>query len=163
MTPTSDEKSYRPGVGMVILNPRAEVLVARRIDTPGDAWQMPQGGIDAGEDPRTALFREMGEEIGTSAAEILAETPDWISYDLPPEIAAVLWGGRYRGQRQKWFLLRFLGRDADIEISTRHPEFSAWRWTDFETLPEMIVPFKRDLYRRVVTAFAPAVADFRRR
>ncbi|MGE4528227.1 MAG: RNA pyrophosphohydrolase [Rhodospirillaceae bacterium] len=155
------ERPYRLGVGLVLLNPAAQVFVAQRIDTPEPAWQMPQGGIDAGEDPRTAAFREMAEEIGTGAAEVLAETPDWLTYDLPPAIADRVWKGRFRGQKQKWFLMRFLGADADIDIATAHPEFSTWKWAEFDTLPELIVPFKRPLYHAVVEAFAPRVALLR--
>lgn len=155
------ERPYRLGVGIVLLNPEAKVFVAQRIDTPQPAWQMPQGGIDEGEEPRATAFREMGEEIGTAAAELLAETPDWITYDLPAPIADKVWHGRYRGQRQKWFLMRFTGSDADIDIATEHPEFCAWTWAEFETLPHIIVPFKRPLYAAVVDAFAPHVADFR--
>jgi len=155
------ERPYRLGVGLVLLNPAAQVFVAQRIDTPEPAWQMPQGGIDAGEDARTAVFREMAEEIGTDAAEVLAETEDWLTYDLPPAIADGIWKGRYRGQKQKWFLMRYLGADADIDIATAHPEFSTWKWAAFDTLPDLIVPFKRPLYRAVVEAFAPRVAAMR--
>jgi len=105
----------------------------------------------------------MGEEIGTEAAEVLAETEDWLTYDLPIDIADRVWKGRFRGQKQKWFLMRFLGADADIDIATAHPEFSIWKWADFDTLPEMIVPFKRPLYQAVVDAFAPRVAALRQR
>jgi putative (di)nucleoside polyphosphate hydrolase len=151
------ERPYRLGVGIVLINPQAKVFAARRIDTTETAWQMPQGGIDEGEEPRAAVFREMAEEIGTNAADILAETDDWLDYDLPPAIADRIWKGRYRGQKQKWFLMRFTGNDADIDIATEHPEFSDWMWTDFRSLPELIVPFKRALYTAVVEAFASRV------
>ncbi|MBN2752736.1 MAG: RNA pyrophosphohydrolase [Rhodospirillaceae bacterium] len=151
------QRPYRLGVGIVLLNAQSQVFVAQRIDTPSPAWQMPQGGIDAGEDPRTAAFREMEEEIGTCAAEILAETEDWLTYDIPAEIADHLWKGRFRGQKQKWFLMRFTGTDADINIATKHPEFTTWRWTDFHSLPDVIVPFKRPLYTAVVDFFSPHI------
>jgi putative (di)nucleoside polyphosphate hydrolase len=145
---------YRPGVGIMLLNRGGEVFVARRIDMPAiPAWQMPQGGIDAGETPRQAAFRELEEEIGTASAEILAESRGWLYYDLPPELAAGIWGGRYRGQRQKWFAMRFIGSDGEINLATKHPEFDAWRWVPPSQLPELIVPFKRQLYTQVLTEF----------
>jgi len=155
------ERPYREGVGIVLLNRSAQVFVAQRVDSKEPAWQMPQGGIDAGEDPHATALRELEEEIGTNAAEILAETDGWLTYDLPPVIADVIWKGRFRGQRQKWFLMRFTGTDADIDIATEHPEFSAWKWADFESLPALIVPFKRPLYEAVVLSFAPRVAALR--
>jgi putative (di)nucleoside polyphosphate hydrolase len=138
----------------MLLNRGGEVFVARRIDMPAiPAWQMPQGGIDAGEAPRQAAFRELEEEIGTARAEILAESREWLCYDLPPELAAGVWGGRYRGQRQKWFAMRFIGSDSEINLGTEHPEFDAWRWVPPSQLPELIVPFKRQLYTDVLTEF----------
>ena len=119
---------YRPGVGIFLLNAVGEVFVAQRIDTRQEAWQMPQGGIDDGETPRQAALREMAEEIGTNKAEILAESRHWLSYDLPPELVSKVWKGRYRGQKQKWFALRFLGEDSDIDLATPEPEFLSWRW-----------------------------------
>ena len=157
-----DQRPYRLDVGIVLLNPQGQVFVARRIDTAEVAWQMPQGGINDGEDPRATALREMLEEIGTDKAEILAETEDWLAYDLPPEIADRIWRGRFRGQKQKWFLLRFTGTDTDIDIATEHPEFCAWSWADFDALPDLIVPFKRPLYEAVVDAFAPHIAAYRR-
>ena len=115
------------------------------------AWQMPQGGIDPGETPRQAALRELKEEIGTGKAEILGESRMWLKYDLPVELAAGMWGGRYRGQRQKWFAMSFLGSDTDIDLATEHPEFDAWKWIQPEQLPEMIVPFKRQLYLDILT------------
>jgi putative (di)nucleoside polyphosphate hydrolase len=145
---------YRPAVGIMLLNRRGEVFVARRIDMPmTSAWQMPQGGIDAGETPRQAALREMREEIGTDKAEILGESVGWLQYDLPPDLAGEVWSGRYRGQRQKWFVMRFTGSDADIDLATDHPEFDAWRWVAPERLPELIVPFKRQLYVDVLAEF----------
>lgn len=151
------ERPHRLGVGIVLIGPQARVFVARRIDTAEAAWQMPQGGIDEGETPRDAVFREMAEEIGTDKADILEETDGWLNYDLPPDIADRIWKGRFRGQKQKWFLLRFTGKDSDIDIATEHPEFSDWMWADFKTLPDLIVPFKRPLYAAVVDIFAPRV------
>ncbi len=156
---TSDPKAgYRPGVGVMLVNGQGLIFVARRIDTPGDAWQMPQGGIDGGETPVEAARRELEEEIGTVRAEVLAETPYWLSYELPPELAGRMWGGKYSGQTQKWFLLRFTGDDRDIDLDHHdHPEFSAWRWAALEDLPLLIVPFKRRLYADIVAAFEDAV------
>ena len=144
---------YRLGVGMMLLNAANEVFVGRRIDTSAEAWQMPQGGIDEGEDPRAAALRELAEEIGTDKAEILAETEGWLDYDLPAELVPKVWKGRYRGQRQKWYALRFLGTDSDIDLEAHHPEFEAWKWVPMREVPGIIVPFKRDLYRRIVDSF----------
>ncbi len=145
---------YRPGVGMMILNPAGLVFVGRRIDQTAEAWQMPQGGVDPGEAPREAALREMTEEIGTNKAEIVAESRGWLRYTLPIELVPKVWGGRYRGQEQKWFVLRFLGKDRDIDIATHHPEFGAWRWIPRDQLLALIVPFKRGLYRQVLAEFA---------
>jgi putative (di)nucleoside polyphosphate hydrolase len=146
---------YRPAVGIMLLNAQQLVFVARRLDMPKEhpAWQMPQGGIDPGETPREAALRELKEEIGTDRAEIVAESREWLSYDLPDEIAPKMWGGRYRGQRQKWFVMRFLGRDGDIDLATAHPEFDAWQWIAPRLLPQLIVPFKRRLYLDVLAEF----------
>jgi putative (di)nucleoside polyphosphate hydrolase len=145
---------YRLGVGVVLLNAANQVFVAKRIDTPGDAWQLPQGGIDKDEDPRQAVFRELKEEIGTDHVELIEESADWLTYDLPKDLRKMAWKGRYRGQKQKWYALRFLGIDSDIDLSAdKHPEFSDWKWADFDTLPDLIVPFKRDLYQDIVATF----------
>jgi putative (di)nucleoside polyphosphate hydrolase len=145
---------YRSAIGIMLLNPQGEVLVARRIGMPNmPAWQMPQGGIDPGESPSEAALRELKEEIGTNSAEIIAESRGWLQYDLPPELAGTIWGGRYRGQRQKWFVMRFTGSDGDIDLATEHPEFDAWRWVAPQQLPELIVPFKRQLYFDVLSEF----------
>jgi putative (di)nucleoside polyphosphate hydrolase len=146
---------YRPAVGIMLLNPAGLAFVGRRIDMPAGlaAWQMPQGGIDPGETPRQAAFRELKEEVGTDKAEILAETEGWLHYDLPSDIALRMWSGRWRGQRQKWFLMRFTGEDADINPATEHPEFDAWEWVEPQRLPDLIVPFKRPLYRDVLAEF----------
>jgi putative (di)nucleoside polyphosphate hydrolase len=151
-----EERPYRPGVGIMLLNPRGEALVAQRIDMPQEAaWQMPQGGIDPGESPLAAAWREMREEIGTDRAELLAESRDWLAYDLPRELADRVWKARYRGQRQKWFAFRFQGPESDIDIATPSPEFSAWRWAPLAELPALIVPFKRRLYADLVAEFGP--------
>lgn len=144
---------YRPCVGIMLLNAENKVFAARRIDTRAEAWQMPQGGIDEGEDPRAAALREMREEIGTDKAEIIAESAEWLEYDLPQELVPKLWGGRYRGQKQKWFVLRYLGQDSDIDINTETPEFLEWKWVEMRELPSLIVPFKRTLYERLVEEF----------
>ncbi len=155
---TPQELPYRRGVGMMLLNRHDLVFVARRTGMSDAYWQMPQGGIDAGETPSQAAFRELEEEIGTDRAEVLAECADWIRYDLPQDLVRVAWGGRYRGQTHKWFALRFTGRDRDIDLATRHPEFDAWRWVAMETLPALVIPFKRVAYVRVVAAFRHLVA-----
>jgi putative (di)nucleoside polyphosphate hydrolase len=150
-----EKRPYRPGVGILLVNKDDLVFVGRRIDQRAEAWQMPQGGIDEGEDARTAALRELQEEVGTAKAEIIAESRDWISYDLPPDIADKIWQARYRGQKQKWFLLRFQGQDSDIKLDTHHQEFDAWRWVPLDQVPALIVPFKQALYRKVVEEFAP--------
>ena len=145
---------YRPCAGVVLMNAEGLVFAGQRIDMPG-AWQMPQGGIDGDETPRDAALRELTEETGVSPdkVEVLAETPGWVYYDLPPELLGKVWKGRYGGQRQKWVLMRFLGNDADIRIDTDHPEFQEWRWMPAAALLENIVPFKRGVYEEVLAAF----------
>jgi putative (di)nucleoside polyphosphate hydrolase len=155
-----DDSDYRPGVGMMLIAPTGRIFIAQRLDSSESAWQMPQGGIDPGENPSSTALRELREEIGTDKATILAETPDWLSYDLPKDLRKKLWRGRYRGQRQKWFALQFDGTDTDINIATPQPEFSQWRWEQPARVPDLIVPFKRDLYREVFAAFAPVLARF---
>lgn len=144
---------YRPGVGMMIINKDKKVFVAKRVDTKMQAWQMPQGGINLGETPSKAAIREMKEEIGTSKARIIAESKIWYSYDIPKFLIKKLWDGNYRGQRQKWFLMEFTGKDSEINIKTNNPEFSDWKWTDLESLQNIIVPFKKKLYKAVVNEF----------
>ena len=157
LTPEDIEKlPYRPCVGMLLLNAEGRVFVGRRIDSAKEAdniWQMPQGGIDKGETPVQAVLRELEEEIGTNKAVIVAESRQWLRYDLPPHLVGKIWKGRYRGQDQRWFALRFLGVDADINLATKHPEFDAWQWVDLEDLPQMVIPFKRDTYLAVVAEF----------
>ena len=153
---------YRRGVGVMLFNRAGLVFVAKRRDTAGkpggEAWQMPQGGIDQGEEPRVAALRELEEEIGTANAEIVAEARNWLLYDLPDDLIGKLWGGRYRGQAQKWFAARFLGSDAEIDIAKHHaPEFTEWKWAALETLPELIIGFKRDLYTAIVAELGPKV------
>ncbi len=151
---------YRDNVGAVLFNADGLVLVARRADLPNaegaaGGWQLPQGGMDAGEDPAVAIFRELAEEIGTDQAEILAEHPRWLHYDLPVELWGKALGGKYRGQRQKWFALRFLGSDADIRLDLDpHPEFDAWRWARLAELPGLAVAFKREIYEELAREFA---------
>jgi putative (di)nucleoside polyphosphate hydrolase len=163
MLSESDLPFYRPAVGIMLVNPAGLAFIGRRIDMPAGlaAWQMPQGGIDPGESPREAAFRELKEEVGTDKAEILAETQGWLHYDLPTDIASRMWSGRWRGQRQKWFLMRFTGEDADINPATEHPEFDAWEWVEPERLPELIVPFKRQLYRELLAEFRPHLVSSR--
>jgi putative (di)nucleoside polyphosphate hydrolase len=145
---------YRRCVGLMLLNRHGKVLVAQRNDVRGEAWQMPQGGIDADESPRAAAMRELKEEIGTDKAEIIAESSKWLRYDLPPEIAPREWRQRFCGQEQKWFVLRYLGEDSDINLATKKPEFSAWKWVDISCLPDLIIGFKRPIYLELVKLFS---------
>lgn len=146
---------YRLNVGAVLFSPAGLVFVGQRAGFPGH-WQLPQGGIDEGENIRLALMRELKEEIGTDKAEILAEHPEWLSYDLPPELLGVAWQGKYRGQRQKWFALRFTGAETEINLhADSHPEFEEWRWVALAELPALAVAFKREIYTRLAQDFAP--------
>jgi putative (di)nucleoside polyphosphate hydrolase len=145
---------YRANVGALLFNAAGLVFVGRRADRP-TAWQLPQGGVDEGEDPRVAVLRELAEEIGTANAEIIAEHPEMLTYDLPPELVGVAFRGRYRGQRQRWFALRFLGSDAEIRLDADpHPEFTEWRWARLAELPELAVAFKRPIYEELARHFA---------
>ncbi len=148
------ELPYRPAVGIMLLNARAEVFVGQRLDSTLEAWQMPQGGIDPGETPEQAAWRELGEEVGTNAAEIVTVAGRQLDYDLPPDLQGKLWGGKYRGQRQTWFAMRFTGTDTEIDIATPEPEFRSWMWIAPQRLPQLAVSFKRALYEAVLAEFA---------
>ncbi|RST30398.1 RNA pyrophosphohydrolase [Sphingomonas ginkgonis] len=151
----SGQDGYRRGVGVMLLNASNQVWVGLRIDNTDEAWQMPQGGIDKGEEPWATALRELEEETGIPPhlVERLDSHPERLTYDLPAELRSSLWGGKWKGQAQDWFLCRFLGTDADVNIATAHPEFRAWKWTAADSLPDLIVPFKRDLYRCLVGHF----------
>jgi putative (di)nucleoside polyphosphate hydrolase len=165
MQPEHATLPYRPNVGAVLFDARGRVFVARRADLPNaegapGGWQLPQGGIDADEDPRAAVLRELAEEIGTGRATIIGEHPDWLTYDLPPHLLGVALGGRFRGQRQRWFALRFTGSDADIRLDADpHPEFDAWRWAPLAELPALAPDFKRSIYRILAQSFARFATD----
>jgi len=148
-----DKSAYRRNVGIMLLDRDNQVFVGHRMDERRPAWQMPQGGIDRGENPRQAALRELAEETGITAVEVIAKSRDWLHYDLPPAVAARKWGGRYRGQRQKWFVMRFLGDDGDIDIATPHPEFRAWKWIAPSDLPKVVVAFKRPVYEALLAEF----------
>lgn len=162
-------EGYRPCVGLALFNREGLVFIGRRANrsqrehvAPGHEWQMPQGGIDAGEDPLSAARRELQEETNVSSVSLLGEAPGWLSYDLPVDIGKEAWRGRYRGQAQKWFAFRFEGPEAEIDILSpaggHKPEFDAWRWARLAETPELIIPFKRDVYREVAGLFAPFAA-----
>lgn len=147
---------YRPCAGVILMNRDGRVFVGQRIDSTLEAWQLPQGGIDPGEDAETAAVRELFEETGVTAdkVELIARGPRELTYDLPEDMIGKVWKGKWRGQRQTWFLYRFLGEDGDIRIETEHPEFRAWRWSEPASLPAMIVPFKKALYEELLVVFA---------
>ena len=148
-----DQQLYRPNVGIILLNKEGQVFVAQRIDSPGPAWQMPQGGIDDGEDIAKAALRELEEE--TSITDVVIEKilpqdeASWFVYDLPVDLQKKIWGGKFRGQCQKWVVMRFLGSDKGVNLETEHPEFSAWKWVVASQLPDLAVPFKRDIYQAI--------------
>jgi putative (di)nucleoside polyphosphate hydrolase len=152
----NDEHLYRRGVGIMLINAERLVWVGRRIDNTDEAWQMPQGGLDQGEEPWAGALRELEEETGIAPhlVERLADHPQRLRYELPEALAGRLWGGKWKGQSQDWFLARFTGSDADIDIATHDPEFSHWKWVDAAHLPDLIVPFKRAMYRTIVAGFA---------
>jgi putative (di)nucleoside polyphosphate hydrolase len=152
----TDDHLYRRGVGVMLINEHRHVFVGRRIDNRDEAWQMPQGGIDEGEKPWPAALRELEEETGIrkKLVEKVASLPQQLRYEIPDAIASRLWGGKWKGQLQDWYLVRFLGSDKDVNIKTKHPEFSHWKWVEPHLLPELIVPFKRDMYRTIVEGFS---------
>lgn len=151
---------YRPCVGVMLINADGQIFAGQRLDNPVAAWQMPQGGIDDGEKPREAALRELWEETGVTAdlVDFIGKTHGWVTYDLPVELLGRVWGGKYRGQRQKWFLYRYLGSDAQVNIATKHPEFSEWRWIGADEMIASIVPFKRAVYEEVVRSFRAYLA-----
>ncbi|MEO8547760.1 MAG: RNA pyrophosphohydrolase [Sphingomicrobium sp.] len=152
----TDDHLYRRGVGVMLLNPHKQIWVGQRIDSPTDAWQMPQGGLDKGEEPWATALRELEEETGIAPhlVERITKCAERLRYDLPSDLRGKLWGGKYKGQIQDWYLCGFLGHDSDVDIATEHPEFCAWQWVEPAALPDLIVPFKRDLYRRLLQEFA---------
>ena len=153
----SSDLPYRPCVGIMLINDEGRVFAGKRIDQTVEGWQMPQGGIDDGEEPRQAALRELMEETGTDKAEIIAEMPDWITSDLPAYLVGIAFHGKFRGQKQKWFLMRFTGHDTDIDLSLHEPEFSDWKWFDLDDITSVIVPFKKPTYEAVVEGFRALV------
>lgn len=165
---SADSLPYRPCVGIMVLNPAGRIWVGQRADAPGDAegrgtwWQMPQGGVDPDEEPAEAALRELREETAITSVEIIGETPTWLNYDLPPHLLGIAWGGRFRGQRQKWFAMRFTGDEREIDLGvpgTPNAEFVTWRWCTPDELSAGVVPFKREVYLKVLTAFRPLLAS----
>ena len=152
---------YRPCVGVVLINTAGQIWAGQRIDSPAPAWQMPQGGIDEGEKPREAAYRELWEETGVTRdlVEFIGNTHGWVTYDLPPDLLGKVWKGKYRGQKQKWFLFRYLGSDEQISIDREHPEFARWKWVGAQEMVEAIVPFKKAVYEEVIRSFRAYLAD----
>ena len=160
MTDRSDDMlpgGYRRGVGLMMFNADGMIFTGRRIDTKTEAWQMPQGGIDPGETSRDAALRELQEETGTDKVEIIGESAKWRSYDFPAELQSRIWNGRFRGQTQIWYAMRFLGNDGDINIHGEEPEFDSWRWSSLDDLPRRIVAFKRELYSELTAEFGELI------
>jgi putative (di)nucleoside polyphosphate hydrolase len=166
--PDRETLSYRPCVGIMLINREGRAFAGQRLDRHdskmhgGEAWQMPQGGVDPGENLAEAAMRELAEETGVTGAEIVAEAPGWLNYDLPDELLGVALKGRFRGQTQKWFAMRFTGEDSDIRLDAHEPEFEHWQWLALDDLPRLIVPFKRAIYVEVVRLFAPVAARIAR-
>ena len=158
----TDNRPYRPCVGIILTHPDGRVLVGDRIDKKGENWQLPQGGIDDGETPEQSAWRELYEETGVDKhlATLTHMSDDWIAYDLPTDISHKIWGGKYRGQQQKWAVFQFHGSDSDINLTVHHQEFSRWQWIDFAETPNHIVPFKRELYETIVAKLSPYVIPF---
>lgn len=152
-----NSKQYRLGVGIMLLNSDKQVWVGKRVDFKSAAWQMPQGGVDQGEDFEKAAFRELEEETGITEAKIIFSTHGFVTYDLPPELQNVLWGGRYLGQKQKWFLMTYDGDESEIDLKAHTQEFDEWKWVDPIELPNIIVPFKKKVYEDVLKEFLPAI------
>ena len=148
------KQQYRKCVGMMILNDKNEILVARRLDHPSGYWQMPQGGIDLNENPEEAVWREMMEEIGTNSANLIHISKHWLNYDIPKDtLEKIPWGKNYIGQTQKWFVFRFTGQDSEVNVNTDNPEFDKWKWSKYELLVDNIVPFKREIYKKIINEF----------
>ena len=147
----------RSGVGIVLLNKQNKVFVAKRIDNPKNFWQMPQGGVDEGEDNLKAAFRELEEETSIKSVELIKELDGTLTYDLPDRLLGIIWKGKYKGQKQKWFLMKFLGPDSEININQKHPEFNEWKWVDLDELPRLIVPFKKKLYESIIEEFRTSI------
>ena len=158
---SADDRPYRLCVGVMLLNAQGCTFAGWRKGMRRSAWQMPQGGINKGESPRNAALRELAEETGVQAVDILGESDDWHHYELPRAISGKAWRGRYRGQKQKWFAMRFLGQDSDVNLETHHPEFEDWRWIEPERLPELVVSFKRAVYEAVIEEFRPIIESLR--
>ncbi len=144
-----DELPLRTGVGIVVLNSDNKIFVGKRKDNPKNNWQMPQGGVDQGEELIAAMKRELMEETGIKNIKILKEFNYWLEYELPKNLVGIIWKGKFRGQKQKWFIVRFLGKDDEINLNTKHPEFIDWKWLDIKKLPEVIVHFKKDIYKKI--------------
>jgi putative (di)nucleoside polyphosphate hydrolase len=158
---------YRPCVGIVLINDKGQVWLGKRtpsktVDDFEKPWQLPQGGIDKGESPQDAVMRELWEEVGTRKARIIAEAQDWLYYDLPPDVLSRKKRNNWGGQKQKYFALKFLGEDSDVDLEVHHPEFIEWRWAEIEELPDLAVPFKRAVYEQVVEEFTPVIANLRK-